>query len=93
MNSADSNLKPVPTLKEITPKWPGGPTRENLVERLRDAEQAGREIIVEWDHDPFLFGEAADEIERLRKALEVIAGSATDKLQATQARGALPNIG
>lgn len=37
--------------------------------------------------------EAAAEIERLRAALELIAGSATDKLQAMQARNALDNIG
>ena len=52
------------------PKWPEGPTRDNLVPRLRDAEQTGREVLVEWDHDPFLFGEAASEIERLRKGIQ-----------------------
>lgn len=35
---------------------------------------------------------AADEIERLRAALELIAGSASDKLQALQAKSALDNI-
>lgn len=50
-------------------KWPEGPTRKNLVARLRDAEQSGREIITVWDHDPFLFGEAAAEIGRLRAVL------------------------
>lgn len=33
------------------------------------------------------------ETERLRSALELIAGSTTDKLQAMQARNALDNIG
>lgn len=33
------------------------------------------------------------EVDRMRTALELIAGSAADKLQAMQARSALPNIG
>lgn len=37
--------------------------------------------------------EAHAEIRRLRTALETIAGSASDKLQAAQAKGALANIG
>jgi hypothetical protein len=37
--------------------------------------------------------EAEAEIVRLRAALELIAGSASDKLQAMQARCALDNIG
>jgi hypothetical protein len=37
--------------------------------------------------------DAADEILRLRAALELIAGTAADKLQALQARAALDNIG
>lgn len=61
-----------------TPKWPEGPTQANLIERLRNAEQKGREIIVEWDHDPFLFGEAADEIERLRLQIEEGCQAARD---------------
>ncbi len=52
----------------LQPRWPEGPTRQNLVDRLRIAAQEGREIITEWDHDPHLFDEAADEIERLQKA-------------------------
>lgn len=48
------------------PRWPSPPTRENLVERLRLACQEGREIITQWDHDPHLYDEAADEIERLK---------------------------
>jgi len=41
-----------------------------LIERLRQACQEGRELIEPWDHDPYLYGEAADEIERLRAALD-----------------------
>ena len=40
-----------------------------------------------------MMDEAADEIARLRKVLETIAGAATDKLQALQAKAALENIG
>lgn len=64
-----------------------------LVEQLRDAQQAGVEIIEPWDHNPYLFGEAADRIEQLEAGLELIAGSSSDKLQVMQARSALDNIG
>ncbi len=40
-----------------------------LVKRLRDAGQAGREIITDWDHNPFLFLDAAARIEALEAAL------------------------
>lgn len=43
-----------------------------LVERLRQAAQEGREIITEWDHDPHLYDEAADEIERLQAELRKV---------------------
>lgn len=41
-----------------------------LVERLRQIAQEGREIIEPWQLDPYLYDEAADEIERLRAALQ-----------------------
>jgi len=54
----------------------------SLIDRLRAAAQASgmREDILA-------------EHELMRKTLETIAGTAADQLQATQARGALANIG
>jgi hypothetical protein len=57
-----------------------------LVQDLRDAYNV--RDLADWE----LLSDAADEIERLRATLTIIAGS-TDRLQATQALGALDNIG
>ncbi len=56
----------------------------DIVKQLRDTRYPGQ---LEMRR------EAADEIERLRATLELIAGSATDKLQAMHAKAALDNIG
>lgn len=70
---------------------------KDIIERLRDANMgwSGDALCVDAD----TAADGAAEIERLReendrfrKALEIIAGS-SDKLQATQALGALTNIG
>jgi hypothetical protein len=42
----------------------------DIVWRLRDACQKGREIIEPWQVNPFLFDDAADEIERLRERIK-----------------------
>jgi hypothetical protein len=55
-------------------RWPEGLTNANLIPRLRGAAQAGREKIESWDHDPDLYDEAADRIEQLTRALEIIHG-------------------
>ncbi len=57
-----------------------------LVQDLRDAYHVSN--IDDWK----LLSDAADEIERLRAALTIIAGS-SDRLQALQAAAALENIG
>lgn len=57
-----------------------------LVQDLRDAYNV--RDLADWQ----LLADAADEIERLREALTIIAGSA-DRLQALQAAAALDNIG
>lgn len=57
-----------------------------LVQDLRDAYNV--RDVADWQ----VLADAADEIERLRGALTIIAGS-SDKLQALQAAGALDNIG
>lgn len=57
-----------------------------LVQDLRDAYNVSN--IDDWK----LLSDAADEIERLRATLTIIAGS-SDRLQAAQAVGALDNIG
>lgn len=50
-----------------------------LAERLRQACQEGREILGHWHMDPFLYDEAADEIERLLAALTEINGCYVDR--------------
>lgn len=57
-----------------------------LAQDLRDAYNA--RDLADWQ----ILADAADEIERLRGALTIIAGSA-DRLQALQAVAALDNIG
>jgi hypothetical protein len=49
---------------------------KSLIERLRQAAQEGREVITEWDHDPYLYDEAANEIERLQAKIEEMENDA-----------------
>lgn len=49
---------------------PPAEAKDDLVEQLRAACLEGREIIEPWDHNPFLFEDAADEITRLRALVE-----------------------
>jgi hypothetical protein len=58
-------------------------TVDRLVEILRSQDQNPRS----WQQ------EAAGELERMCNALELIAGSTTDRLQEIHAKQALPNIG
>jgi hypothetical protein len=50
-----------------------------LIEQLRDAQQAGVEIIEPWDHNPYLYGQAADAIERIIKAWDSLKPGSYDK--------------
>lgn len=67
----------------------------DIIERLMDFENSG---LTAWDRVNMRESAAVEihhlrqENEKYRKTLEIIAGSA-DKLQATQALGALTNIG
>ncbi len=57
------------------------------------AGRSERDIAADRDHWKLRAEQAEADNDRMRKILEIIAGEAADKLQATQARGALTNIG